>query len=417
MTAPLRDGLRRVVYLTYDGLTDPLGQSQVMPYLRGLAERGHQIHVLSFEKSPARLRFSEPVAPGVRWTALRYHKTPTVPATAFDMLQGLSAAGLRALLDGADLLHARSLVSCTMAIPLARAADLPLIFDTRSLWPDEKVDVGHWPRGGRLYRGAKAIERAAFRSADAITTLTNDYVRYLRHEYPHRGEISAPIRVIPTCADLSAFHPDAPPDPALQQELAGHRVLLYLGSMGAWYLPEVMVRFYLAWREEAGPSRFLVVTRGSPEEIAGPLRERGLGHEVIHRSASREQVAGYVRCADATVCLILPAFSKRASAPTKLGEMLGCGLPVVANPIGDVATILGSTSAGVVLEDLGDEALRRGARALLERSRDAGVAADARRTAERWFSLEKAVEAYDALYRGLRRPGEARRRGEDQAWP
>ena len=47
-----------------------------------------------------------------------------------------------------------------------------------------------------------------------------------------------------------------------------------------------------------------------------------------------------MRCAQATLCFILPAFSKRASAPTKLGEMLGCGLPVVANPIGDVAQIL-----------------------------------------------------------------------------
>lgn len=79
-----------------------------------------------------------------------------------------------------------------MALPLARATGLPLIFDTRSLWPEEKVDVGHWPRGGRLYQAAKAVERAAFRSADAITTLTNDYVRFLRDEYPHRAEIPRP---------------------------------------------------------------------------------------------------------------------------------------------------------------------------------------------------------------------------------
>jgi len=408
---------RRVVYLTYDGLEDPLGQSQVMPYVRGLVGRGHQVHIVSFEKKPHRLRLAEPIAPGLRWTALRYHRTPTVPATAFDMAQGLATSGLRAALDGADLLHTRALVPCAMALPLARATGLPLIFDTRSLWPDEKVDVGHWPRGGRLYQAAKAVERAAFRSADAITTLTNDYVRFLRDEYPHRAEISAPIRVIPTCADLTTFRPDATPDPDLARELGDHSVLLYLGSMGPWYLPEVMVRFYLAWREVAGPSRFLVVTRGSPEEILGPLRERGLAHEVVHRSATREQVASYVRCAQATLCFILPAFSKRASAPTKLGEMLGCGLPVVANPIGDVAQILGETRAGVVLDQLDDEALARGARDLFERSLDPAVPADARRTAERWFSLEKAVDAYDALYRDLRRPGEPRRPLPDRPWP
>src|SRR4051794_20204501 len=39
-----------VLYITYDGLTDPLGRSQVLPYLTGLAERGHRITVLSCEK-------------------------------------------------------------------------------------------------------------------------------------------------------------------------------------------------------------------------------------------------------------------------------------------------------------------------------------------------------------------------------
>ena len=30
----------RVLYISYDGMTDALGQSQVLPYLCGLAQRG-----------------------------------------------------------------------------------------------------------------------------------------------------------------------------------------------------------------------------------------------------------------------------------------------------------------------------------------------------------------------------------------
>lgn len=408
---------RQVVYLTYDGLEDPLGQSQVMPYLRGLASRGHRIHVVSFEKAPHRLRQAETVAPGIRWTALRYHRTPTVPATALDMLQGSSVAALASALEGADLLHARALVPAAMALPLAVARDIPLIFDTRSLWPDEKVDVGHWPRDGRLYRSAKAVERAVLHRADAVTTLTNDVAGYWRREYPHAAGIRATIRVIPTCADLSTFSPDATPNASVAGEVAGHDVLLYLGSLGAWYMPDVMVRFYQAWRKVVPSPRFLVVSRSPTEEITGPLGALGLGSEVITRSAGRDEVAGYVRSATATVCLILPAFSKRASAPTKLGEMLGCGLPVIANPIGDVAAILGETRAGVLLDQLDDDALLAGARTLYERSRDPAVVADARRTAERWFSLDHAVDAYDHLYRELRRPGEPRPVLADASWP
>src|SRR5688500_3495796 len=39
-----------ILYLSYDGMTDPLGQSQVLPYLGGLAKAGHRIALVSFEK-------------------------------------------------------------------------------------------------------------------------------------------------------------------------------------------------------------------------------------------------------------------------------------------------------------------------------------------------------------------------------
>ena len=40
----------RVLYISYDGLLDPLGQSQVVPYVRELARRGVALTVISFEK-------------------------------------------------------------------------------------------------------------------------------------------------------------------------------------------------------------------------------------------------------------------------------------------------------------------------------------------------------------------------------
>ena len=39
-----------VLYISYDGMTDPLGQSQVLPYLTGLSKKGFNIILISFEK-------------------------------------------------------------------------------------------------------------------------------------------------------------------------------------------------------------------------------------------------------------------------------------------------------------------------------------------------------------------------------
>lgn len=410
---------RQAVFLTYDGLEDPLGQSQVMPYLRGLADRGHHVHVVSFEKAPHRLRRAELIADRIRWTALRYHRTPTVPATALDMATGLATAGLMSVLDGADVLHARALVPAAMALPLARARDLPLIFDTRALWADEKVDLGHWPRDGRLHRGAKRVERQVLRDASAVTVLTNAFQRYLRQDYPHREEVTAPVVVIPTCTDLGVFRPDVPPDPSLSAELSGHRVLGFLGALRSIYLPAEMIRFYLAWRRASAPatSRLLLISLDDPETLRALLRPHGLEHELVHRRADRSQVAGMLRCSHASVCFNQHAFSKLAAAPTKLGEVLGCGLPVAANATGDVGALLQGARVGVSLDDFSDTSLDAAAARLSALSLDPTVAPEARELATRWFSLDRGVDAYDRLYRSLRRPGEPGARLPDRAWP
>ena len=44
-----------VLFITYDGLLDPLGGSQILPYVYSIAEHPRSVHVISFEK-PARFR-------------------------------------------------------------------------------------------------------------------------------------------------------------------------------------------------------------------------------------------------------------------------------------------------------------------------------------------------------------------------
>ena len=44
---------RRVLFISYNGMLDPLGQSQVIPYLRELARAGVRFTLLSFERRAA----------------------------------------------------------------------------------------------------------------------------------------------------------------------------------------------------------------------------------------------------------------------------------------------------------------------------------------------------------------------------
>lgn len=393
---------RRVVYISYDGMEDPLGKSQVLPYLEALAARGHQFELVSFEKPPHATQFRKEVGHGIRSTRLRYHKTPTVPATAFDMLQGLSALSLLGLVRRADLVHVRSYVAGALALPFVIATRRPFLFDMRGLWPEERVADGTWSETGRVFKGAKEVEKLLVKNASAITVLTNDMAHYLRHEAPFATTIKAPIQVIPTCTNLSRFTPEVPPDPELARVLAGHRVLAYVGSFGKRYLSAEMARFYLAWRRVAGPARFLVVSRQSPVEMQAVLDQAGVGHELVHRAAEHDQVPAFVRCAEAGVFFHPEVFANRGAAPTKMGEMLAAGLPLAGNRIGDVEEVLTRHDAGVVLEGFDDDELTDAALRLAGLARSPGVVTRARRTAEEWFSLERGVLAYDELYQKIR---------------
>ena len=90
-----------VLYVSYDGALDPLGSSQVVPYLTGLAG-GARLTLLSFEKPlrwsdvPAREAMAGVLkAAGIEWRPLRYHAWPRLAATAWDVAKGARALNPR----------------------------------------------------------------------------------------------------------------------------------------------------------------------------------------------------------------------------------------------------------------------------------------------------------------------------------
>jgi glycosyltransferase involved in cell wall biosynthesis len=100
--------------------------------------------------------------------------------------------------------------------------------------------------------------------------------------------------------------------------------------------------------------------------------------------------------------IIKPAFSKISSAPTKLAEYLGCGVPCLGNSgVGDVARILEENRVGVSLTGFDEEERRRAITELLALVESPDLAKRCRETALRLFSLEGGVGAYRDIYRAL----------------
>lgn len=372
----------RVLYISYDGLAEPLGRSQILPYLERLAE-GYEITLVTFEKpedDPARLA---PLlaATGIGWIPLHYHRRPPVLSTAFDVLAGRRAVRAAAKAKGSPaIIHARSDIPALIALA-AGQPNAKLLFDIRGFWADERVEGGIWPAGGGLYRAAKRFEQHAYRRAAAIVTLTAASVPRVRE---WAGAREKPIEVIPTCVELDRFD-QRPPRP-------GGPHAVWSGSVGTWY------RFDLTARvAEALALPLTVITR--QKELARQL----LGnYPASIGAAAPEDVPARLFAGDVGLCLIASSFSKTASAPTRFGEYLAAGMPVlVTRGVGDLERIVAERRVGAVLDGEDESSIASAAEQVRGLAAEEGVRARCRATARELFDVRVGAERYASLYRRL----------------
>ena len=232
----------RVLYLSYDGMLEPLGESQVVSYLERLAV-DRSVTLLSFEKHSDLMDDARRVAmrrrleaAGIRWIVKRYHHRPYAVAKAYDILTAL-AVGLRwGRGRGPRLIHARGYLPALMALVIRACVPARFIFDMRGFWADERVEAGLWRSGGRVHRTVKRLERRFFEGADAIISLTHDGVRAF-DTLGYRIAPSTVVTVISTCVDLDRFRPGAKSATRLAQlQLEDSIVLGCVGTMSGWYL-------------------------------------------------------------------------------------------------------------------------------------------------------------------------------------
>ncbi|MEY4766855.1 MAG: hypothetical protein RI907_3528 [Pseudomonadota bacterium] len=392
---------RSALYISYDGMLEPLGQSQVMAYLLRLAQ-DTKVHLISFEKPEdwtdvqARERVQRLMQQaGVVWHPLRYHKAPTAIATSWDILQGMAVGLALVWRHGLKLVHARSYVAAVMALGIKKLSGARFLFDMRGFWPDERVDGGIWPKGARLYRVAKWFERQFLLQADAVVSLTHTAVRDMQG-FDYMRARDQRFVVIPTCVDLDLFRPQA----AAAEPAARPFVLGYVGSAGGWYLFDEAIRTYQALLARRPDAEFLIVNRNEHAYIRERLQALGVNlAQVRLTTANHHEVVGHIGAMDACVFYIKPVYSKRASAPTKLGELLACGVPCITNgKVGDSEAVLTQGRVGAVVADFDEPSYAQGVDALLKLLNEPDLARRCRAVAEAEFALVTGVARYRQIY-------------------
>jgi len=139
----------KVLYISYDGIMEPLVQSQVLSYLQFLSNRQLHFFLITFEKVDGKadnrefVRVQKQLSErGIDWTYLHYHKTPKALATSYDILAGVIAGMQIIRRQRIQIVHARGFIPALMAMVLQRILGVDFLFDMRGFWADERVQGG-----------------------------------------------------------------------------------------------------------------------------------------------------------------------------------------------------------------------------------------------------------------------------------
>ena len=390
------------LYLTRNGLLEPLGQSQVLPYLRGLA-RDYRVILITREKdrdwadedAVAEAR-AECAALGIDWRPRPFRPRPRIVGPARDIL-AMAREVLRAVRqEGVRLVHARSYIPAAVAWFVWRRTGTPFIFDMRALWPEELITAGRLRRGSFLHRAIAAAERACLRDAAVVVSLTHAAVEHLREREP-AALAGKPVVVIPTCADLDRFTPGA----ARENGPAVHGCIGTI--LSGWFRTDWLAAWFARLAEADREARFEIVTRDDPAAVRAAVDPRGqLAERLAVVARAPRDMPAAIHSHSSSAMFFTGGLSKLGSAPTRMAEVLGCGVPVVVNEgVGDVARIVREHRVGVLLEGPADELTIAAMDDFADLAKDPDLPARCRRVAEELFSLEAGTEAYRELYRSV----------------
>ena len=396
MVAPER---KRVLYISYTGLLEPLGQSQIYRYLMKLAD-SHDITLITYEKSEdlenqERLEsLKQAVASaGIEWHPLKYHHSPTLPATIWDLLNGFQACARAIKQNDIEIVHTRSYVSSVLGLLCKRLFGTEFVFDMRGFWADERVDGGIWEEDSRLYRSAKWFETQFFENADVVVSLTEAGIEAIK-EFDDVDTSTTTFEMIPTCVDTELFTP--------QPERRGERFTLgYVGSVGTWYRFDDVLECFELLLEIRPDAEFLILNKGDHEYIYDRIAEFDIDEERVEvRAVEHSEVPAQMNRMDAGIFFYTPTFSKKGTSPTKMGEFLACGIPCLSNAaVGDVESILENNGVGIAIDTFETDEKRTAIESLVEMSTQPTTVGRCRDVAESYYSLDAAVDAYSEIYR------------------
>jgi glycosyltransferase involved in cell wall biosynthesis len=367
-----------LTYVTIDSVSEGVGSSQITPLISRLSKEGIKLNLISFEKvRPEDNLIDRFNAIGVDWDPKPFKRDGL--AGGIERLNTL-----RHEIENTSLIHARSDLPAVSAIASNQA---PVLWDVRSLWADQKIQIQENGLNRTLYPLYRSFESIAANRSIGMSTLTNSIVPVLEQRHRRLPQLRI---VVPTAVDLELFR--------LKPTMPLEVLALFSGTFNDYYDLDLSALFIQELR------KLTKIESHWARPAEAKKSHLGVGESKVFlskQSSMAEVIPNY--SFGVSICKLDSGPSLLAAMPTKIAEFLACGRPVVVNKgLGDMDEFLTEFNAGVILDGTNLN-LKESAIKLLDLVADFNTPERCRKLAEKYFNIEVGVRSYLNMYSNILR--------------
>lgn len=362
-----------LTYVTIDSLSEGVGSSQIVPLISRLSKIGLKINLISYEKSnPSAQLLNYFESKGVEWNSR--------PFGSNGLIGGVERLNnLRQEIPRTNLIHARSDIPAVAGIASHEA---PVLWDVRSLWADQKVMIQTSRLNNGLYRFYRGLESIAASKSSGMSTLTSAVIPILEQRHKKLPLLRT---VVPTAVDLDRFNLN----PIMPTKIRA----LFSGTYNDYYDLVLSALFMEELRKQ------IVVETHWARPMESDKSYLGVGEGMVFPAKQTEMAELIPNYSfGVSVCKLDAGPSLSAAMPTKIGEFLASGRPVVVNKsLGDMDQFIEEFDVGVIL-DGNVNSLLESATKLISLISDPDTPNRCRALAEKYFSMDIGTQKYLNLY-------------------
>ncbi|MAV82976.1 MAG: hypothetical protein CMI90_05905 [Pelagibacteraceae bacterium] len=389
--------MKKVLFISYDGILEPLGFSQILSYLLPLS-KSNKLTVFSFEKKIDLENNDHYVKiknlmdkHNITWKYFIYKKNYF---KYINILKVFFYSLYYAYTNKINIIHARSYIPALISYFIKKFINIKLIFDMRGFWINERVEWNIWSKKSLIYIFFKYYEKKIIYNSDAIITLTQIASKIIKNKYSISNS-KIKFESIPTCVKLNA-------NPIKFNTNKDNIIISHLGAIGTRYDFDKYLRLGNLLNKRLNIFHS-IINKGEHDYIIDKFTKNNtelLDYEIKY--SLPYDINKCLEKVDIGVFFPVKGFYLNGYFPTKLGEFLTNGIPIITSKINeDVDSIILKNKIGIIIEDLENFLFDQTNYEIFINLLSKQTSKKCTQVAEKYFDVNKAIYKYNSIYKSF----------------